>query len=292
MPADPVSFYAALPRLVEESGFDSLFVGDHLFAAGPSVDAFALAASFAARTSRLTVGTGVLQLAMREPVAAAKQVATIDCLSGGRFILGVGAGGEFADEWAAVGVSREGRGRRLDHHLALAAALWSGETVRHEGEFATVAGVVGSPLPTREGGPPIWVGGRSDAALARAACHDGWLGYAASTRRVRASLDALAARGRTPRDGFRVGVVLWTYAAADATTARERIGELLSRRYRQDFERYVDTFCAVGTPEDIAARAAEFRAAGATDILFSPQCAAEEFLEQVERLAEVAHEHA
>jgi alkanesulfonate monooxygenase SsuD/methylene tetrahydromethanopterin reductase-like flavin-dependent oxidoreductase (luciferase family) len=120
MPSDPVSFYARLPQLVEGAGFESLFVGDHLFAAGPGVEALTLAASFLAQTTDLAVGTGVLQLALREPAATAKQVATIDCLSGGRFVFGVGTGGEFVDEWAAVGTPWEGRGRRLDDQLALA----------------------------------------------------------------------------------------------------------------------------------------------------------------------------
>ncbi|HEY2298691.1 MAG TPA: LLM class flavin-dependent oxidoreductase [Jatrophihabitans sp.] len=256
MPTDPVSLYATLPSLVEEAGFDSLFVGDHLFAAGPSVDALALASSLAARTTRITIGTGVLQLALREPVAAAKQAATIDCLSGGRFVLGVGVGGEFEAEWSAVGVPRTGRGSRLDE--------------------------------TRPGGPPVWVGGRSDTALARAARHQGWLAYASSPRRVRDSVQKLQSLGRDAADGFRVGVVLWTYVAADRAAARTQIGRLLGRRHRQDFDRYVDAFCAVGTVDDVAARVAEFRAAGATDVFFNPQCPADEFLDQVRCVAELA----
>jgi len=283
MPSDPTSFYPALAQQVEQCGFDSLFVGDHLFAAGPSVDALSLAAFFAATTTSLRIGTGVLQLALREPVAAAKQIATIDMLSGGRFVLGVGVGGEFVDEWAAVNVPREGRGRRLDDYLALAAQLWSGERVAFAGEFAEVDGVVGSPAPMRDGGPPIWVGGRSDAALVRAARYNGWLAYASSIRRVRASVERLAEL-RGDLDGFRIGVVLWTYAADSVEVARQRIAEILGRRYRQDFDNFVTAFCAVGQPDDIASRVADFRAAGATDILFSPQCRADEFLDQVSAL--------
>jgi alkanesulfonate monooxygenase SsuD/methylene tetrahydromethanopterin reductase-like flavin-dependent oxidoreductase (luciferase family) len=132
------------------------------------------------------------------------------------------------------------------------------------------------------------VGGRADAALNRAARHDGWLAYASSIRRVRESVDKLhSARPAGADPGFRVGVVLWTHVARDATKAKAQIGRVLSRRYGQDFERYVDAFCAVGDVDTVAARVAEFRAAGATDILFSPQCPADEFLEQVDRLAEV-----
>jgi alkanesulfonate monooxygenase SsuD/methylene tetrahydromethanopterin reductase-like flavin-dependent oxidoreductase (luciferase family) len=287
MPSDAPGFYASLPNRVEELGFDSLFVGDHLFAAGPSVDALTVAASFAARTQTLTIGTGVLQLALREPVAAAKQAATIDCLSGGRFVLGVGAGGEFADEWAAAGVPREKRGLRLDDYLRLAAQLWSGEQVDHEGPFTSVRGLVGSPVPARPGGPPVWAGGRSDAALARAARHDGWLAYASSTKRVRASVERLSGLREEAGGDLGVGVVLWTYVAESVERARSLMARVLSTRYRQDFDRYVDAFCAIGTPDDLAARVAEFRDAGAPFVLCCPQCPADEFIEQVERLAEV-----
>src|SRR6202012_6277532 len=100
-------------RVTEAAGFGSLLVGDPLFAAGPTPDSLALAADLAARTETIRIGTAVLQLGLREPVAAGKQIATIDCLSGGRFILGVGAGGEFADEWAAANVPRADRGHPL-----------------------------------------------------------------------------------------------------------------------------------------------------------------------------------
>jgi alkanesulfonate monooxygenase SsuD/methylene tetrahydromethanopterin reductase-like flavin-dependent oxidoreductase (luciferase family) len=88
-------------------------------------------------------------------------------------------------------------------------------------------------------------------------------------------------------DGFGVGAVLWTYLADSTERARGLMGRVLSTRYRQDFDRYVDAFCAVGTPEDVAARVSEFRAAGASFVLCCPQCPADEYMEQVERAAEV-----
>jgi alkanesulfonate monooxygenase SsuD/methylene tetrahydromethanopterin reductase-like flavin-dependent oxidoreductase (luciferase family) len=288
MPADPAKFYRQLPSIVEDIGFDSVFVGDHLFAAGPNLDALAHAADLAARTESVLVGTGVLQLGLREPVAAAKQVATIDCLSGGRFILGVGAGGEFADEWAAADVSRADRGRRLDEYLALAKQLWSGQVVAHAGEFRTVRDVMGSPLPSRPGGPPVWVGGRSDAALQRASRHDGWIAYASSIRRIRASLDRLdELLGGRPKT-FRIAAVIWTYVSTDVAAARAGIDQVLSTRYRQDFDHLIDAFCAIGSIDAIQERVQQFRDAGVTDVLLCPQCPAEEFLGQVEAMRGLA----
>jgi alkanesulfonate monooxygenase SsuD/methylene tetrahydromethanopterin reductase-like flavin-dependent oxidoreductase (luciferase family) len=284
MPKDPAGFYRRLARLTEDAGFDSLMVGDHLFAAGPNPDSLALAADLAARTETIKIGTAVLQLGLREPVAAAKQIATIDMMSGGRFILGVGAGGEFADEWAAANVPRADRGQRLDEYLELVTQLWSGQPVDHVGKFRTVQGVTGSPLPGRPGGPQIWVGGRSDAALRRASRYDGWVAYAASIRRIRASLEQLGELLGPRREGFRVAAVIWTYASTDVAAARAGIEQVLSTRYRQDFDHFIDAFCAIGPPAAIGERIAQFREAGVTDVLLCPQCPAEDFLDQVEVL--------
>jgi alkanesulfonate monooxygenase SsuD/methylene tetrahydromethanopterin reductase-like flavin-dependent oxidoreductase (luciferase family) len=288
MPSDPPEFYRRLPGLVEEAGFDSIFVGDHLFAAGPNLDALAHAADLAARTESVYVGTGVLQLGMREPVGAAKQIATIDCLSGGRFILGVGAGGEFADEWAAANVPRANRGRRLDEYLELAREFWSGQPIQHEGEFRSVHDVTGSPPPGRPGGPPIWVGGRSDAALERAARHDGWIAYACSIRRIRASLEHIDQLPGGRPENFRVAAVIWTYASTDVAAARKGIDQVLSTRYRQDFDHLIDAFCAIGPVDAIGERVQQFRDAGVSDILLCPQCPADEFLDQAEALTGLA----
>jgi alkanesulfonate monooxygenase SsuD/methylene tetrahydromethanopterin reductase-like flavin-dependent oxidoreductase (luciferase family) len=286
MPGEPAQFYPRLARLVEDAGFDSLFVGDHLFAAGPSVDALALLADISARTSRIDVGTAVLQLALREPVATAKQIATIDMLSRGRVVLGVGVGGEFADEWAAAGVPTAGRGARLDEWLDLAHRLWSGEPVEHRGTLRTVDAVRGSPLPHSAGGPRVWVGGRSDAALCRAARYDGWVAYAVSLRRLRESLSRLREL-RGAGTELRIALVLWTNVARSEDAARESIATVLGTRYRQDFDGFVDAFCAIGEPRAVAERIQAFREAGVTDVLLCPQCPAEEFLGQVEMLAEL-----
>ncbi len=109
---DDERFYLRVARQVEACGYDLLFSGDHLFAKGPNPDCLALLAACAAVTERVVIGTAVLLLPLRDPVVVAKQSATIDLISGGRFILGVGVGGEFAWEWEAMGVPREGRGRR------------------------------------------------------------------------------------------------------------------------------------------------------------------------------------
>lgn len=285
MPAEPL-FYQHVAEQVEQAGFDLLFVGDHLFAAGPNPDALVLLGGLAAATRRVVLGTSVLLLPLRDPVVAAKQVATIDLLAGGRLVLGVGVGGEFAWEWEAMGVPTRGRGGRVEEYLALMRALWSGDVVEHPGPLRPVSGVRGSPVPVQRGGPPIWIGGRSDAALARAARHDGWCAYAASPRRVRASLDRIGEL-RECLDGFRVSAVVFTVVGDDERRARDLARQVLGTRYGQDFDRFIDAFCAVGAPARVADRVAEFRAAGVHDVLLSPQVPAAEFRAQIDALAEV-----
>lgn len=284
MPED-TGFYRRLPQQVEEAGFDGLFAGDHLFPTGENPDVLALLAGCATQTSRITLGTSVLLLPLRDPVVVAKQAATIDLLSEGRFVLGVGVGGEFDWEWNAMGVPTEGRGRRTDEYLEILRALWSGEPVDHTGPLRPITGVKGSPKPVQPGGPPIWVGGRSDAALARAVRFDGWCAYAVSPRRTKASLDTIAER-RGGLEGFRVSAVVFTAVDDDEATARALAAEVLGNRYRQDFDRFLDAFCAVGSPARVADRVEEFRAAGVDDILLAPQVPAAAYEAQVDALAE------
>jgi probable F420-dependent oxidoreductase len=285
MPADS-GFYPRVARQVDGAGFDLLFVGDHLFPTGENPDALALLAGLATVTEHVRLGTSVLLLPLRDPVVVAKQAATVDLLSGGRLILGVGVGGEFEWEWAAAGVSTSGRGARTDEYLALLAQLWTGEPVDHAGPLRPVTGVKGSPRPVQPGGPPIWVGGRSDAALDRAARHDGWCAYAVSPRRLHESIDRIAAV-RGDLDDFRVSSVLFTSVDHDEQRARDTAASVLGSRYRQDFDRFLDAFCAVGSPGRVADRIAEFRAAGVDDVLLAPQVPAEMFEQQVDLLAEV-----
>jgi alkanesulfonate monooxygenase SsuD/methylene tetrahydromethanopterin reductase-like flavin-dependent oxidoreductase (luciferase family) len=284
MPEDP-RFYPRVSKQVEDAGFDLLFTGDHMFAKGPNPDALALLAACAATTTRVVLGTAILLLPLRDPVVAAKQVATIDLLANGRLALGVGVGGEFDWEWKAMGIPVAGRGERLDEYLALMKQLWSGGTVEHAGPLRPVSGVRGSPAPARPGGPPIWIGGRSDAALSRAARHDGWCAYAVSTKRTRASVERIAELRGGDMRGFRVSAVVFTSVSDDARRARDTAARVLSDRYSQDFDRFLDAFAAVGSLEHVRERIAEFRAAGIDDILLSPQVPAEEFEEQVELLA-------
>jgi probable F420-dependent oxidoreductase len=170
MGADPLP----LARLAEELGFDTVYVSDHILPPtsaeqfGRNLESLTTLAGIAAVTSTIRVGTSVIVVPLREPVLFAKQVATIDVLSGGRLVLGVGAGwleGEFAN----VGSDFKTRGARSDEAIRLLRHLFGGSGKPFRGRFTTLEDYVFAPVPPQGAALPILVGGHSPAAIRRAA---------------------------------------------------------------------------------------------------------------------------
>jgi probable F420-dependent oxidoreductase len=167
-----------LARAAEEAGWEAVFVWDHLAYAwgAPSGDPWVALAAVAATTTRLKLGTGVAPLPRYRPHVLALSLATLDLLSGGRVVLGVGLGGVPA-EYTSFGESAEPKrlAAMLDEGLELIDKLWSGAQVKHHGAHYSVDGVALAPLPAQRPRIPIWVGGESRPALRRAARWDGWI---------------------------------------------------------------------------------------------------------------------
>lgn len=165
-------------RQAETAGWEGLFVWDHLaYAWGvPAGDPWVILSAVAATTTRLLVGTAVTPLPRRRLQTLAQTVVTLDQLSEGRVVLGIGLGG-VADEYTAFGEPGDTRERAvmLNEGLPLFDRLLRGESVEHVGEHYTLHGVRLQPRSTQEPRPPIWVGGESRAALRRAGRYDGWV---------------------------------------------------------------------------------------------------------------------
>ena len=256
-----------LVELVDSCGYDSLWCGDHISFPMAILDPLLQLAQAAMVSRRLTFGTSVYLLPLRHPVPVAKQVATLDHLSEGRFIFGVGVGGEFVREYEACGVPIKERGARLTEAIPLLRKLWSGEPVTHEGRYYPSFKEVPMQPPARQpGGPPIWCGGRSDGALARAGrLADGWIAYVVTPEMYKAGLDKIALAASEAGRGqakFGTGHLLFTrlddtYAKAlDAATAT------LSQRYAMDFRRAAERYAALGSPQQVADRIRAFHTAG------------------------------
>src|SRR6185312_12365742 len=174
----------------DRSGYDSLWVGDHISFAVPVLDPLLQLAQAAMVSRRLMLGTSVYLLPLRHPAPVAKQVATLDHLTEGRLIFGVGVGGEFRKEYEACGVPINERGARLSEGIGLLRQFWSGEPVSHDGRFyGSFSDVPMRPPSRQSGGPPIWSAGRADAALRRTGrLADGWLSYVVTPEMFRSSL--------------------------------------------------------------------------------------------------------
>ncbi len=228
----------SLVELVDRSGYDSLWVGDHISFAVPILDPLLQLAQAAVVSRRLTLGTSVYLLPLRHPAPVAKQAATLDHMTEGRLIFGVGVGGEFPREYEVCGIPREERGARLSEAIPLLRQFWSGEPVSHSGRFYGPFTDVPMRPPARQvGGPPIWCGGRSDGALRRTGrLADGWLSYVVTPDMYRAGLEKItaAASGRELKH-FGTGHLLFTRIDDSYEQALDAATETLSVRYAMDF---------------------------------------------------------
>ncbi len=279
----------ALVRRLEALGFDSVWCGDHLSFHMPLYESLTLLASYASITERIKLGSAVYLLALRPPAVAAKVTATLDVLSGGRLIFGVGVGGENPREFEVVGVPHHERGARVTEAIDVVRTLWRDTPASFHGRFTRFDGVSIDPKPVQEPGPPIWIGGRSDAALARAGRQaDGWVSYvvaperyAQSVAKIRAAADA----ARRPLDGFVTAHLTFITLGRDYETARERWVKRLSARYAQDFGPLAAKYGVIGTAAQCLEQLERFRAAGCAYFLLNPICDAPEERDQLERIA-------
>jgi probable F420-dependent oxidoreductase len=158
---------------VEQRGFDSLWLSERLTA--PTPDPLIALAVAAGRTTRLKLGTSVLVVPGRNPVVLAKELASLDRLSGGRLLPGVGLGAAVPAEHRAFGVERTARAGLFDEAIVLLRRLWTEDDVHHDGEHFHVAGVTLQPRPIQQ---PIdvWLGGTARSELRRTGRFgDGWL---------------------------------------------------------------------------------------------------------------------
>ena len=167
----------------EELGYDSVWASDHVFNVSyvyerigqrPYYDPLTILAFAAAQTERIALGTSVLVLPYHNPMRLAKQAATLDQLSGGRVVLGIGVG-VIDTELEAMGVPFVERGPYTDESIEIMKTLWTEDIPRHEGRFFQFSDMAFSPRPVRPAGIPLLIGGTSRAAIRRAARHgDGW----------------------------------------------------------------------------------------------------------------------
>ncbi|MFM9446585.1 LLM class flavin-dependent oxidoreductase [Streptomyces acidiscabies] len=259
---------AAVARHAEDLGLDSVWAGDRLAAPYPTLDPSLVLATAAAATSRIQVGYGVLLLALRSAAWAAKQVGTLQRLSGGRTVLGVGVGTGDPQEWAAAGVSPRGRGRRTERLLELLPGLLAGERTALTDLPGSPSVALNPAVPV----PEIWIGGGSEQALRRVVSHgQGWLAAMKPPKEVArcvGRLGELAAEQGVPAPRVSMHLHVRLLSRADHA-ASSRVADRLTAQYGMPRALSGDVGVA-GTPAQIAERLREYGDAGAERFVLVP----------------------
>ena len=236
-----------LAQLAESLGFESVWTFEHVMvpveyesrypyskdgkmgigAEGVFLDPLIALTAVAARTRTLRLGTGVNILSQANPLLLAKQAASLDVPSNGRFLLGAGIGW-LREEFDAMGVPFERRGARYDDYVVAMRKVWSGEVVEHDSDFLHWSGFKSYPLPVQEGGVPIIVGGSKGKAFERIARYgDGWFAPTNDAASLAPMLEELkAACRRFERDYAGVEITsMWdNRGGIEAIRAFEDIG--------------------------------------------------------------------
>ncbi len=258
-------------RLAENVGMDGILAGDHVTFHGYGNDGLITLTAAAAVTSRIELKTGVYLLPLRHPVPVALQVAQLDQLSMGRFVLGIGVGGEDPHEFWSSGVDPATRGARTNEAMRILKRLWTEDHVSFAGRHFQLDDVTLYPKPFRP--VPIFVGGRSDAALRRAGkLGDGYTGIWLTPQRFREAGERIAeaaiAAGRDPAS-IELGMQFWTSVSESRDTARDMVSRGMQSTYKLPFERF-ERYTPFGTAAEVAESLAPFVEAGARHINLIP----------------------
>ena len=254
-------------RAAEDRGFDHLWAGDHFLWKVGILSPMTTLAAVAAVTERMRLGTGVYLLNLRHPSITAKDVASVDVLSRGRLILGVGIGGDDPREYEVMGMSPDKRGRQLEENLEAVNSLLAQEERAFTGEIVTVPAFRMEPAAVQRP-VPTWIGGRAQVVVERAArMAQGWFPVWVSPGRIRESWDTIE-EIRGTREGFDVALNIFTTIADSREAAREQITRHLDAAYGLSFETF-ERYAAFGTADDIVATLQPYIDAGITDIVMN-----------------------
>jgi len=286
-------------RMAEDLGFDGFWVGELPTNRSPSYDTLTTLSFAAAASSRITIGSLVLLLPLHHPVWVAKQFGTLDILSGGRVILGVGVGGEYPKQFEAVGVPVDERGKRTDEAIEVIRTLWTQEVCSYHGRFFRFEGITMDPKPVQKPHPPIWVGGRpggieigpdgrpryksKTGAIRRAArLGDAWCPYYMTPEMYKDSVAQIKAYATEL--GRDISGMQW--ALTTFWLVRDSYEEALEEarripRYGRDLSDRVARYDILGHPRDIVKRLEQYVDAGVRYFACNWLCKREEVPRQM-----------
>ncbi len=262
--------------LVEQLGYDGLFCGEHLLHSRPVWDAVSMTTAMACATERIAVGVAAAIAPLRHPSLLAKEFAGVDRISGGRAVLALGTGGDNPRELPAAGVPNELLGRRTDEVIDIVRLYFSGARFSWPGDLYPLDDVWLNPLPVRPGGPPLWVAGRKQPSVRRAALRgDGFLPYMYTAERCGRAYEEVRAQARAARrilmPDFAFGAYVYVSYGADHAAAVRRGDEHLAWRYSEP--RYLTDlsgkYVVAGDADACVEQLLAYRAAGCTHLVLS-----------------------
>jgi probable F420-dependent oxidoreductase len=275
---------------VEDLGFDIMTTGEHIIFFRPILDVVTVLAHAAAVTKRIKLVPSTIILPLRHPTIMAKELTSLDILSKGRLIASIGIGGDYPREFQACGVPIKERGARANEGIEIMRKYWSGERFDYNGKIFQLEDVDMLPPPVQPGGPPLWVCGRSEAAMRRAArLGDGWQPYMYTADQLRDSVEKVRTfgdeAGRPVADDFAFTSFMYVSMHDDVDEARRLAIEQLTYRFNLPFEKIVDKYCAYGPPDRIIETLGEYVSAGANHVIVGLVMPPEERMDYVEKFA-------
>ncbi len=289
-----VSETARQAQWMEELGYEYISCGEHFMRGnppGPTHAALPVLAVAAGATESLRVLSSIVLTPFYHPLVLARMTATLDAASNGRLTLGIGVGGEFPVEFEAAGLHVSQRGRRTDECLDVMRQLWTGERVSFSGRHFQMTDAMINPTPVQQPNPPVWVSGRRDAAMARAAAYgDGWMPYFYDAPRYADSVQKIkhfAAEVGRDMTNFQWAHFPYISIYPTGQQAAEVAAEQLGGRYLYggEFLDIVRKYCLLGTVENCIEQLQSYIDAGATHIIFSISCPREDRARHLEVIA-------
>jgi alkanesulfonate monooxygenase SsuD/methylene tetrahydromethanopterin reductase-like flavin-dependent oxidoreductase (luciferase family) len=245
----------------------------------------------AGATDNIRVLSSILLAPFYHPTVLAKLTNTLDIASGGRLTLGVGVGGEFPVEFEAAGLNVKQRGRMTNECLEVLRRLWTEENVSYQGRHFQLNDVTVIPHPAQKPHPPIWVSGRREPAMLRAAKFgDGWMPYFYDPDRYRSSVATItgfATEQNRDLTDFQWAYFPYVSIYDTVKQAAEVAAEALGGRYLYGggFRDIVEKYCLLGPVESCITRIQEYIDAGARHIVFSVACPREDRTRHLETIA-------
>ena len=285
-PFETIDAFRRWLDICENSNIDSIWHSDRVVSREPAFEPMTLLSVIAGATKRLKFGPNAVVLPFRDPVTFARQCATLDFLSDGRFLPTVAIGRGDAPEWEATGRDPKGRGARADEALEVMTRLWSAENVDFQGEHFSLKAATINPRPKQQ--PlPLWLGGSSKAAVRRTARYgSGWLAPLQSPAEAGvtvAEIKAEAARiGRPIPDDHYGATILFKIGKPSEDQRAKASSD--TNPAKAAYQQRLQSIQAIGEPDEVLARIREFAAQGVTKFIAIPMAQTEEEMIQQCRL--------